>query len=111
MLIEAFHTIKISDYDNLLALVASLQEEIRLLKNGKNSKSSHSSPSHDLQRSNSKSLWPKGVNKTGGQSGHERKTSHMSPTPDKIIDHDEINFCQTCATNLENVPASLFESK
>ena len=111
MLIEALITIKKSDYDNLLALVASLQEEIRLLKNGKNSKSSHTSPSHDLQRSNSKSLRPKGVNKTGGQPGHEGKTLQMSPTPDKIIDYDEINFCQTCATNIENVPASLFESK
>ncbi|MBC7384294.1 MAG: hypothetical protein H7296_15115, partial [Bacteroidia bacterium] len=57
--IEEFVTISKKEYDRFLmleALVLQLQEEIRLLKNGKKSNTSHTSPSHDIGRSNSKSL-------------------------------------------------------
>ena len=111
MHIEEFITIKKSEYDSLLALVLSLQEEIRLLKNGKNSTSSHTSPSHDLQRSNSRSLRPTGENKTGGQPGHKGKTLLMSAAPDKVIDYDEINFCKICSANLKNEPGTIFERR
>lgn len=92
-------------------MVKSLQEEIRLLKNGKNSKTSHTSPSKDIQRSNSKSLRIKGTRPSGGQLGHEGRTLKMSSTPDAIIDHDEINYCQNCSANIEQVPSHRFESK
>lgn len=92
-------------------MVKSLQEEIQLLKNGKNSKTSHTSPSQDIQRSNSKSLRSKGSNKPGGQLGHEGRTLKISSTPDSIIDYDEINYCQNCSANIEQVPSHRFESK
>jgi hypothetical protein len=106
--IEATVTILKSEYDFLLSEIKSLKdelkslrEEIHLLKNGKNSKNSHTSPSHDIGRSTTKSLRVKGANKTGGQIGHEGKTLLMSSIPDKIIDYMEINYCSQCANNLD----------
>lgn len=81
------------------------------MKNGKNSKTSHTSPSQDIQRSNSKSLRTKGTRPSGGQPGHEGITLKMSSTPDAIIDHDEINYCQNCSANIGQVPSHRFESK
>lgn len=92
-------------------MVKSLEEKIRLLQNGKNSRTSHTSPSQDLQRSNSKSLRTKGTNPSGGQSGHEGRTLKMSTTPHRIIDYNEINYCQNCSANIEQVVAHRFESK
>ncbi|MBW6483215.1 MAG: septum formation initiator family protein, partial [Vicingaceae bacterium] len=61
MFIEATVTISRKEYeelkatiDSLKATIVSLQTEIRLLKNGKNSNSSHTPPSQDLGRSNQK---------------------------------------------------------
>src|SRR5690606_18845767 len=85
-------TIKKSEYDALFALVKSLEDKIRLLQNGKNSRTSHTSPSQDLQRSNSKSLRTKGANPSGGQPDHEGRTLKMSTTPHRIIDYNEINY-------------------
>lgn len=58
----------------LRAEVKSLKEEIHFLKNGKNSKNSSTPPSHDLGRSNGKSLREVGNKKSGGQKGHEGST-------------------------------------
>jgi transposase len=98
--IESTVTILKSEYDFLISELKSLREEIHFLKNGRNSKNSHTSPSHDIGRSNTKSLRVKGVKKTGGQIGHEGNTLLMSQIPDKIIDYVEINYCSQCANDL-----------
>jgi hypothetical protein len=85
--IEQTVTILKSEYDILIASakrvveleilvkelcseIVLLKEEIKFLKNGKNSNTSHTSPSHDIGRSNIKSLREKGTKKSGGQIGH-----------------------------------------
>ena len=76
MFIEEFVTILKKEHEALLSLkqvvldlqaqVKSLQDEIRLLKNGKKSNTSHTSPSQDIGRSNQKSLRKKSNKSTGG---------------------------------------------
>ena len=67
--------------------VSSLKEEIRLLKNGKNSNTSSTPPSHDFGRSNKKSLREPSEKKQGGQKGHEGTTLQMSEHPDETIEY------------------------
>ena len=100
MHIEEYITIPKAEYEALKALVIQLQEEIRLLKNGKKSDTSHTSPSHDIGRSNSKSLREKTGKKSGGQQGHQGATLHMSDRPDEIIDYKS-NFCVACSSSLD----------
>jgi transposase len=96
---------------SLRAEVKSLKEEIHFLKNGKNSKNSSTPPSHDLARSNGKSLRAAGNKKSGGQKGHEGSTLLMSDSPDKIIEYNEIHYCCLCAHSLENITLELSEKK
>jgi transposase len=58
----------------LTKMVLALQEEIRLLRNGKNIGTSSTPPSHQIGRSNAKNLRVKTGRKPGGQSGHEGST-------------------------------------
>jgi transposase len=85
-------------------LVRQLQEEIELLKNGRNSKTSSTAPSHDINRSNAHSLRRVSGKKSGGQKGHRGHTLSMRDTPDKIIEH--IPERCTCGCSLENVAVS-----
>ena len=114
MSIEEYVTIPKKDYESLLQLicdlrseieslkcvVTNLQEEIRLLKNGKKSTTSHTSPSHDIGRSNSISLREKSGKKTGGQPGHKGTTLQMSSTPDDIIEYKS-EHCALCSTAID----------
>jgi transposase len=100
-----------SEYEALLAELKFLREAIELLRNGKNSKKSSTPPSHDIGRSNSKSLREKSSNKSGGQSGHEGKTLLMTKTPDKIIHYNEINYCCTCACDMSSVELKLLDKR
>ena len=89
--IERTITIPLSEYNELLkikeehrllkvqvselvTIVETLKEEIRLLRNGKNSGTSHTPPSHQISRPNAKSLRAKTDRKSGGQHGHEGST-------------------------------------
>ena len=113
MYIEELITISKKEYDRFLSLetlILQLQEEIRLLKNGKKSSMSHTSPSHDIGRSNSKSLREKTGKKPGGQQGHEGATLQMSATPDEIIDYKS-NFCGACSNSLDLSVSVLRERK
>ena len=83
--------------------VVSLEEEIRLLKNGKNSKTSSTSPSHDIGRSNTKNSRVVSGNKVGGQKGHEGTTLLMTDTPDEVIEYKDIDFCQACNKDRKSV--------
>lgn len=110
MPIEELVTIPKKEYESLKALVLQLQEEIRLLKNGKKSGTSHTSPSHDIGRSNAISLREKTGRKPGGQHGHEGTTLQIRATPDKVLEYKS-NFCQACSNPLETSASELVESK
>ena len=69
-------TIPLAEYHALVALkdlvaelqqkISSLEEEIRLLKNGRKSHTSSTPPSQDIGRSNAKSLREASLRKKGG---------------------------------------------
>jgi len=73
--------------NDLLLLAKSLQEENHFLKNGCKSTRSYTAPSHDIGRSNSKSLREKSGKPSGGQIGHKGSTLLMKSDPDQIIEH------------------------
>ncbi len=58
----------------LIKILEALQEDIRLLRNGKNSGTSHTPPSHQIGRSNTKSLREKTDRKT--QNNRTMKAQH-----------------------------------
>lgn len=109
---ESTITITKSEYEELLSLkvlVQQLQEEIALLKNGKNSKTSNTAPFNDIGRSNSKSLRIVSTKKVGGQAGHKGSTLLMTSSPDKQ-EHHRIDFCNVCGKDLNDV-ADVFVEK
>ena len=75
--------------------IHSLQEQIELLKNGRNSKTSSTPPSQDIGRSNQKNSRVPSTRKTGGQPGHDGSTLEMRENPDKIIEYRP-EYCQGC---------------
>jgi uncharacterized small protein (DUF1192 family) len=100
---EKLH-IRRSEYEQLLSqieelkeTVRQLREEIALLKNGRNSKTSSTAPSQDINRSNTHSLRENSGKKSGGQPGHAGQTLSMSATPDQIIEHRSCQkVCPEC---------------
>lgn len=113
MFIEETVTITKKEYERLLSLeklVLQLQEEIRLLKNGKKSSTSHTAPSHDIGKSNRHSLRKKTGKKTGGQKGHKGSTLKMTETPDEIIEHHSVH-CTSCSSTLNTEQSVLIERK
>jgi transposase len=91
----------------LRTIVSQLRREIELLKNGRNSKTSSTAPSQDINRSNVHSLRKSSGNPSGtsgGQKGHSGHTLSISSTPDTVIDHFP-GHC-TCGFSLEEVPSS-----
>ncbi len=82
-----------------MKMVEALQEEIRLLRNGKNSGTSHTPPSHQIGRSNAQSLREKTDRKPGGQPGHEGTTLKIKEVPDAILR----SIIDTTIKNTQNV--------
>lgn len=106
-------TISRQEYNELLSfkqLVIQLQEEIRLLKNGKSSKTSNTAPSTDIGRSNAKSLRETSSKKVGGQTGHEGITLLMTATPDEQI-HHTLHYCNHCGADLSTTENMLTEKR
>jgi len=91
-------------------MVSAMREEIRLLRNGKNSGTSSTPPSHQIGRSNTKNFRVKTNRKPGGQSGHEGSTLKIKEFPDKTIDHIP-QYCNDCGFDLEGASANLKESR
>jgi transposase len=87
-----------------------LREQINLLRNGRNSNTSSSPPSHDIGRSNSKNLRFKTGRKNGGQEGHKGATLEMKESPDEIIDYNP-DYCSYCGADLQQEPSALHERK
>ena len=91
----------------LRALVLQLQAEISLLRGGRNSRTSSTSPSQDIGRSNQISLRKPGGKPSGGQIGHSGRTLYLSDTPDEIIDHSP-SVCSHCGEELDRVESFSF---
>jgi transposase len=115
--VDEMITISRSEYESLnrenseLRLqVEELRAEILLLKGGKDSRTSSTSPSHDLGRSNRISLRQPSGRKPGGQPGHPGATLLMSDTPDKIIDHYP-HVCEHCGEDLHHVESESFTGR
>lgn len=87
-----------------------MQESIRLLRNGKNSTTSHTPPSHQIGRPNAKSLRVKTNRKSGGQPGHEGTTLQIKAIPDEIIDYMP-QYCNSCGDDLQQVSHILEQSR
>jgi transposase len=94
----------------LQAQVKLLQEEIRLLKNGRKSKTSSTPPSQDIGRSNQKSLREPSGRKPGGQHGHEGSNLKMKEKPDEIVEYRP-DFCKQCGETLDSSEAQLSSRK
>jgi transposase len=94
----------------LMTVILALQEDIRLLRNGKNSGTSNTPPSHQIGRSNTQNFRVKTNRKPGGQSGHEGNTLKMKEVPDKTIDHIP-QYCNDCGFDLEQTTATLKSSR
>jgi transposase len=84
-----------------------LENTVSLLKGGKNSRTGSTAPSHDIGRSNSKSLRVSSDKKSGGQTGHTGHTLDMVDTPDEIIEHLPA-VCQCCGNGLANTASVSF---
>ena len=102
-------TIPLSEYEGLKSEIAdlriiiqNLKDEIALLKGSRNSRTSSTSPSQDLGRSNQNSLRVSSGKKTGGQFGHTGHHLQMSDTPDQIIEHSPL-VCTCCGEDLQGV--------
>lgn len=102
-------TIPRIEYERMQTLISvmetkikELQDEISLLKGGKDSKTSSTAPSQDIGRSNKISLRVSNGRKPGGQPGHIGYTLSMSQTPDETIEYRP-SVCSVCGQDLQNV--------
>jgi transposase len=94
----------------LLMRVDELEKTVQLLRNGRSSKTSHISPSHDIGRSNSKSLREKTGRKPGGQAGHEGNTLEIKAVPDEVVDH-VVDYCPQCGEDLSHTESIVLDRK
>jgi len=89
-------------YNELLQSISELREEVRLLKNGKKSKTSHTPPSHEIGRPNTKNSRNTSGKPSGGQLGHEGSTLSFKTIPDAVLSHSP-SFCSDCGFDLREV--------
>lgn len=111
---EEMVTIPRSEYEGLKSENAQLhatnqklRDEIALMKGGRDSRTSSTSPSHDICRSNRNSLRVPSGKKSGGQLGHTGHHLQMSDTPAQVINHTP-EVCMDCGKNLEDVPCGSY---
>jgi transposase len=110
-------------YQEILALVHKLQQEIVELKkenaklrvrigeleHSKNSNNSSIPPSKDDNRiKRNQSLRAHSNKKRGGQPGHQGHTLKMVEVPDEIINHKP-SFCKNCGLAISNYPSTICE--
>lgn len=93
-----------------MKIVLVLQEEIRLLKNGKNSGTSNTPPSHQIGRPNTQNFRVKTDRKSGGQPGHEGTTLKIKEFADETIDHIP-QYCPDCGFALGQAGATFKKSR
>ncbi len=85
-----------------------MQEEIRLLRNGKNSGTKAYSSSSLNRWANAKSLREKTERKTGGQPGYGGTTLMIKEVPDKTINY-VAQYCNGCVEDLQQAASVLEE--
>lgn len=90
--------------------ITELKQQIQLLKNGKDSKTSSTPPSQDIGRSNRTGLRTPSNRKPGGQAGHEGSTLEMVDSPDDIVEYRP-QYCQVCGEELDSQTATLVSRK
>jgi transposase len=107
-------TISLSEYEGLKreivelrAVIQGLENTIALMQGGRDSRTSSTSPSHDLGRSNRNNLRVSSGKKPGGQPGHFGHSFQMSDTPDEIIDHVPF-VCEKCDEPLHDVSGAFY---
>lgn len=98
------------------AHIESLEQELSVYKNRKNSGNSHIPPSVDLNKpKRNQSLREKSGKKAGGQQGHEGSTLTFSATPDKIIAYtpDQCGNCgpDSYRDDLASIEATMLTSR
>ena len=95
----------------LLAKVASLEAELAIYKNKKNSNNAHIPPSQDPYRpKKNQSLRVKTGKKAGGQLGHEGTTLEFNAPIDELIEHRP-HYCNNCGNDLSGATETLVESR
>ena len=95
----------------MLAKIASLEAELAIYKNKKNSNNSHIPPSQDQNRpKRNQSLREKTGKKPGGQFGHEGTTLEFNTIVDQVIEHIP-NYCNNCGNDLSGVAETLIEGR
>jgi transposase len=118
LFIEDTVTISKKEYENLkeqlsiaLCLIKKLQEEILLLKNGRNSNTSSTPSSQDYGAHPKINLREKTDRKPGGQKGHKGRSLKMSENPDEIKKYYP-KYCNHCGESFdENSVFNLQERK
>lgn len=99
-----------SKIPELIKTIEALKEEIRLLRNGKNSATSHTPPSHQIGRANTKNFRIKTERKSGGQPGHEGTTLQIKEKPDEIINYIP-QYCNGCGEDMQQATPILEQSR
>jgi transposase len=95
----------------LLSKVASLEAELAVYKNRKNSGNSHKPPSTDMVApKRNQSLREKTDKKSGGQPGHKGHTLQMNDHPDKVVEHKPCT-CGNCGSDLSGVGEEVIEKR
>lgn len=91
--------------------ITSLEEELAIYKNKKNSNNSHTPPSKDENRPmKNQSLREKTDKNVGGQQGHEGKTLECSSIIDQVVEHIP-NYCTCCGQDLADVQETLIDTR
>lgn len=97
--------------NELTARVVSLEAQLSVLRNKKNSSNSSIPPSKDENRpKKNQSLREKSGKKPGGQPGHEGTTLECAAFADEIVDHIA-NYCNCCGKDLSNLSETLIETR
>jgi transposase len=97
--------------ERLEARVATLEAELAVYKNKKNSNNSHTPPSQDPYRpKKNQSLREATDRNVGGQPGHEGTTLKCSSKVDEIIKHSPVE-CSCCGNNFTNELEELVSSR
>ena len=97
--------------ETLLARIASLEAELAIYKNKKNSGNSHKPPSTDIAApKRNQSLREQSDKKPGGQPGHKGHTLQMKEHPDEIVDHKPCT-CGNCGGDLSDMAEEVIEKR